>query len=248
MPDMFLPGAKHRLAQMDGGAVSGRLPRVVWHSTENDPANTFAATIAAFLDSKNFSVHLVWNPVSGNVVQAIPANRYGRGLQEFGFPTNTEGNPCIQIEVVGFAAHPFTNGPCRGLGGIMDWLRSLGIPDVFPSGVSGDRNRQTWQRAGHFTHAVTPDNDHTDPGLIDPRKLFAAGHPGPGHPATTGQPVITPPRPHVYVVEQGDTLFSIAARLLGDGSKWPEIYDLNKDVIGDNPAVIKPGEQLTIPS
>ena len=38
MADLFLPGAKHRLARMDGGACNGRLPRVVWHSTENDPA------------------------------------------------------------------------------------------------------------------------------------------------------------------------------------------------------------------
>lgn len=242
MPDMFLPGATHRLARIDGGAVSGRLPRVVWHSTENDPTKTAAASIAAFLDRLNFSVHLVWNPVSGTVVQAIPANRYGRGLQEFGFPTNTEGNPCIQIEVVGFAAHPFTNGPCHGLGGIMKWLRSFGIPDVFPSGVSGNRDRHTWQRAGHFTHAVTPDNDHTDPGLINPRKLFAAGrpvHPGPGGDGNG--------HAHPYVVEQGDTLFSIAASQLGDGSKWPVIYDLNKGVIGGNPALILPGEKLTIP-
>jgi nucleoid-associated protein YgaU len=236
MPDLFLPGATHRLARIDGGAVSGHLPRVVWHSTENDPAVTTASTIAAFLDRVNFSVHLVWNPLHGGIVQAIPANRYGRGLQEFGFATNTEGNPCIQIEVVGFAAHPFTGGPCRGLDRIMNWLRSFGIPDVFPSGVSGNRDRQTWQRAGHFTHAVTPDNDHTDPGLINPRKLFAAG---PG-----GQPG---PAPHVYVVQQGDTLFSIAAALLGSGSMWPEIFDLNKAIIGHNPALIIPGQKLTIP-
>lgn len=245
MPEMFLPGATRRLARMDGGACSGHLPRVVWHSTENDPSDTAAATIAAFLDRLNFSVHLVWNPVSGAVVQTIPANRYGRGLQEFGFPTNTEGNPCIQIEVVGFAAHPFTNGPCHGLGGIMTWLRSLGIPDVFPSGVAGPRDRQSWQRAGHFTHAVTPDNNHTDPGAINPRTLFAAGHnghPGPPHPVTT-QPVGT----HIYVVQHGDTLFSIATAELGDGSRWPEIYDLNKAVIGDNPALILPGQQLKIP-
>jgi hypothetical protein len=240
MPDLFLPGASHRLARMDGGACTGgHLPRVVWHSTENDPAVTTAATIAAFLDRMNFSVHLVWNPAHGGIVQAIPANRYGRGLQEFGFPTNTEGNPCIQIEVVGFAAHPFTNGPCRGLDRIMNWLRSFGIPDVFPSGVTGNRDRQTWQRAGHYTHAVTPDNDHTDPGQIDPRRLFKAGQPDGGGPG---------PGPHIYVVQQGDTLFSIAAAHLGSGSKWPEIYDLNKAVIGNNPALIVPGQKLQIPA
>lgn len=237
MPELFLPGAKHRLARMDGGACSGRHPRVVWHSTENDPANTFAASIAAFLDRMNFSVHLVWNPVSGAIVQTIPANRYGRGLQEFGFPTNTMGNPCIQIETVGFAAHPFTSGPCKGLDRIMNWLRSHGIPDVFPSGVAGNRDRQTWMRAGHFTHAVTPDNDHTDPGRINPKRLWAAGrgtHPHPGH-------------QQEYVVETGDTLFSIASALLGDGTKWHDIYNANKSIIGPNPARIKPGMKFVIP-
>jgi len=232
------------LAHLDGGPLSGGKPRVVWHSTENDPKITFASSIAAFLDRKGFSVHLVWNPVSGAIVQTIPANRYGRGLQEFGFPTNTMGAPCIQIETVGFAAHPFTNGPCKGLGKIMDWLRSFGIPDVFPSGVAGNRDRQTWARAGHFTHAVAPDNDHTDPGRINPKVLWAAGqhttvqkgtpaHQGNGH----GD----------YVVEAGDTLFSIASSLLGSGSKWPTIYDANKAIIGPNPAVIKPGTHLHIP-
>jgi len=235
MPDMFLPGATRLLANEDGGPVFGpHNPRVVWHSTENDPTVTTAATIAAFLDRMNFSVHLVWNPVTGAIVQTIPASRYGRGLQEFGFPTNIEGNPCIQIETVAFAAHPFTNGPCKGLGRIMDWLRSLGVPDVFPSGVAGNRDRQTWKRSGHFTHAVTPDNDHTDPGRINPKRLWAAGHSHNGH-------------AHHYVVEQGDTLFSIASKLLGNGALWHAIYNANKELIGPNPALIKPGMDLTIP-
>jgi nucleoid-associated protein YgaU len=245
MPDLFLPGAQRRLARIDGGAVSGHLPRVVWHSTETDAATTHAATIAANLDRENFSVHLVWNPVHGGLVQAIPANRYGRGLKEFGFPTNTEGDPCIQIEVVGFAAHPFTNGPCHGLDRIMNWLRSFGIPDVFPSGVAGPRDRQTWQRAGHFTHAVCPDNDHTDPGMISPARLFSAGHKI-GHPDGGGGG--GGHKNHVYVVVKGDTLFSIATTQLGDGSKWPEIFALNKSIIGDNPAVIRPGQELKIPA
>jgi LysM domain-containing protein len=237
MPEIFLPGAKHRLARKDGGPLTGGKPRVVWHSTENNPEITFASTIAAFLDRLNFSVHLVWNPVSGAIVQTIPANRYGRGLQEFNFPTNTMGSPCIQIETVGFAAHPFTNGPCKGLDRIMDWLRSWGIPDVFPSGVAGNRDRHTSPRAGHFTHAVTPDNDHTDPGRIDPKRLFAAGHSPPHH--HNGHP-------HEYIVEEGDTLFSIAKALLDDGSKWPVIFHANQPLIHD-PARIKPGMHLVIP-
>ena len=231
MPEMFLPGAVQRLASMDAGPCSGNLPRIVWHSTENDPATTSAATIANFLDRENFSVHLVWNPVSGVIVQTIPANRYGRGLKGSGFPTNTMGNPCIQIEVVGFAADPFTDGPCTGLDRIMDWLRSFGIPDVFPSGVAGNRDRHTWQKAGHFTHAVAPDNDHTDPGLINPKRLFAAG----GHSVPHGQP-------REHVVQSGETLAGIAS---SHGILFDHLRALNPglfDAAHHNGNLIHPGE------
>ena len=46
-----------------------------------------------------------------------------------------------------------------------------------------------------------------------------------------------------YVVKSGDSLSNIAKALLGDASRWPEIYELNKDVIGDNPNLIKPGRR-----
>lgn len=241
MPERFLPGAKLQLARMDAGAVSGNhLPRVVWHSTENDPARTFAATIANFLDRKDFSVHLVWNPVSGVIVQTIPADRYGRGLKGSDIPTNRMGNPCIQIEVVGFAAHPFTGGPCRGLDRIMDWLRSLDIPDVFPSGVAGNRDRQTWQKAGHFTHAVAPGNDHTDPGQIDPKRLFTFG----GHPHPHPHPH---PQGHQHVVESGETLSGIAS---SQGVPFQQLQALNPglfDAAHDGGNLIHKGEVVHLP-
>src|SRR5262245_16331740 len=95
MPNQFLPGAVRKPANKDAGPCTGNLPRVVWHSTETDPFTTTAATIANNLNRVGFSVHLVWNPVSGAIVQAIPADRYGRGLKGIGFPTNRMGNPCI---------------------------------------------------------------------------------------------------------------------------------------------------------
>jgi nucleoid-associated protein YgaU len=50
-----------------------------------------------------------------------------------------------------------------------------------------------------------------------------------------------------YVVKSGDSLSKIAKELLGDASRWPEIYELNKDVIGDNPNLIRPGQEFKIP-
>ncbi len=50
-----------------------------------------------------------------------------------------------------------------------------------------------------------------------------------------------------YVVQAGDSLSKIAKEELGDGSRWPEIYELNKEIIGDNPNLIKPGQELKLP-
>ena len=50
-----------------------------------------------------------------------------------------------------------------------------------------------------------------------------------------------------YVVMPGDSLWKIAAELLGDGKAWTKIYDANKDIIKD-PSIILIGIVLTIPA
>lgn len=56
--------------------------------------------------------------------------------------------------------------------------------------------------------------------------------------------------PKTYTVVSGDNLWTIAHRLLGDGSRWNEIYSYNnnKSIIGGNPNLIRPGQVLSIPS
>jgi LysM repeat protein len=49
-----------------------------------------------------------------------------------------------------------------------------------------------------------------------------------------------------YAVKPGDTLSGIAQAQLGDVSRWPEIYDLNKDQIKD-PNLIYPGQTFKLP-
>lgn len=49
-----------------------------------------------------------------------------------------------------------------------------------------------------------------------------------------------------YTVQHGDNLWAIAERKLGAGSRWQEIYNLNKDIIS-NPDAIQPGWNLKIP-
>ena len=49
-----------------------------------------------------------------------------------------------------------------------------------------------------------------------------------------------------YIVIKGDFLWAIAEKLYGDGSRWKEIYDMNKDIIGSNPDFLKIGQMLTV--
>lgn len=50
-----------------------------------------------------------------------------------------------------------------------------------------------------------------------------------------------------YEVQAGDTLSSIALKFYGDASQYMVIYKVNKDLIGDNPDLIKVGQKLKIP-
>lgn len=50
-----------------------------------------------------------------------------------------------------------------------------------------------------------------------------------------------------YVVQSGDSLSKIAKELYGEGKRWTEIYEANKQLIGDNPNLIHPGQKLRIP-
>lgn len=51
---------------------------------------------------------------------------------------------------------------------------------------------------------------------------------------------------HVYVVQRGDTLSAIAEAELGQAHRWPEIFDINGDLISD-PDEISPGQILALP-
>lgn len=50
-----------------------------------------------------------------------------------------------------------------------------------------------------------------------------------------------------YRVKRGDTLWGIARRKLGRGSRWREIYDGNRGVIGADPDRIYPEQLLVLP-
>jgi hypothetical protein len=113
------------------------------------------------------------------VAQFFPADSRSLSLQNAGsVRTNRTGRYCIQVETV-FTAGETVGGkvyatvrdtPCKGLDQIMAWLRSLGIPDVWPGGAPTAFARDTvsidtWtSNGGHYGHNQIPGNSHVDPG------------------------------------------------------------------------------------
>lgn len=103
------------------------------------------------------------------------------------------------------------------------------------SGIAG-RYKTTWQQL----YAMNRDR------IANPNRIY------------TGQKIRVPsgvnpqlptpaPKPagRTHVVENGQNLSVIAAKY--GLSSWRTIYDMNRDVIGDNPNLIKPGQRLRIP-
>lgn len=53
------------------------------------------------------------------------------------------------------------------------------------------------------------------------------------------------PKPKTYTVVKGDSLWAIAKKMYGDGSKWGDIAKANPDI--KNPNLIYPNQVLNIP-
>jgi hypothetical protein len=115
---------------------------------------------------------------------------------------------------------PRADGPVAGL----DLDRPVATP---PSGWSPDRPAAAHRRTGGSEAAVrlVATNPHAEHRVLDE-----------------------------VVVRRGDTLWDVAARHLRGGSsaaeiaaEWPRWYAANRDVIGDDPDLLRPGQRLAPP-
>jgi hypothetical protein len=177
---------------MQGGA-----PRVVWLTLDTDPRAVSVISVAQRLKEQRRPCHLVWDPVTGDLVQMLPIVRAacalgtpenvfyeppGGELAE-GVSVNREGRLCVQIGVLGSATEPFTNCPMTRLGEILTWLDSWHIARRWPAGPPAQfrqaeqrpRSRAKWARGGHFGASQVPDTTSIGPGAIDIDQLAGAG-------------------------------------------------------------------------
>lgn len=80
-------------------------------------------------------------------------------------------------------------------------------------------------------------------------KLSASGHrqASPVR-ASRATPKASTGRARAYHVQPGDSLYAIAQRVLSNGNRWKELYELNKNVIGSDPSKLKVGQRLRLPA
>jgi hypothetical protein len=191
-----------------GGAMDSpsKPARVVWHTTESGAGDAAFKAVGKYLSDEAFEPHFLYDPTTDRLGQYGPLNQSARALQNDGSTrTNRTGAACIQIEVLGRAASPFTATwkPGPNFKALMRAIRSWGIPDVFPEHLAKNandcvRSRDVWlSTPGHYGHCNVPGNSHWDPGAISPAVLFAAA-PKASTPTTPAKP--TPPaKPSVSV-------------------------------------------------
>ncbi len=55
------------------------------------------------------------------------------------------------------------------------------------------------------------------------------------------------PKARTYTAREGDSLYAIARRELGDGTKWLAVRDLNRKLVGDEGEYLQPGMKLVLP-
>lgn len=66
--------------------------------------------------------------------------------------------------------------------------------------------------------------------------------------ASASDLTVKPAAARTYTVQDGDTFFSIAARLYGDGNKWRALYEANKAIVKNDPKRLRTGMNLTVPA
>ncbi|WP_326812104.1 peptidoglycan-binding protein LysM [Streptomyces scopuliridis] len=198
--------------RMGGGSIGGAMDtpsapgRVVWHTTESGVGNASFNAVGKYLTNVSSEPHILYDPSTDRLGQYGPLNQSARALKNDGSTrTNRTGKVCIQIEVLGRAASPFTKTwrPGTNFKALMRAIRSWGVPDVWPAGAlaasyaaASRRPRDTWAtKGGHYGHSQIPGNDHWDPGNIDRAAIFAAAPTG----STTPAP--KPPAPSKPTVD-----------------------------------------------
>lgn len=125
---------------------------------------------------------------------------------------------------------------------------------VLPTKYTVQAGDNLWKIAERFYQSgynwvdIVKENNLKNPNILTVGQELSIPDVQPRKPTVITREKIGPSiSPGKYTVQRGDWLSKIALRAYGDMFAWEKIYEANKDIIGPNPNLIKPGQVLTIP-
>jgi hypothetical protein len=200
--ELWMPSAT-RLDIGDHAPTDGGPAKAIAHITwDRNASAAKPADLVPYEDLRSYfagggkavAPHILWDPFTGRITQFVPANSRSKSLVDLagGTRTNRAGSVVIQIEALFFpycrvgktVYAQLADAPCEGWDELHAWVKSWGVPDIWPNGRPENctRNEHTWEtEAGWYPHKGTPENSHDDP--LSWPKFPAATKPA--QPATT---------------------------------------------------------------
>lgn len=231
MVDLWMPGAMKRdvgdHAPCDSAYPAKAIAHITWDR------NATAAKPAALVPYENLVSYfagagaqvaptILWDPFTGRFTQFFPASSRAKSVVDNtgGTRTNRAGKVVIQVEALFFpycvvdgkTYAKLSDTPCKGWNELHAWIKSLGVPDVWPMGHPTDftshRDERTWEtQGGWYGHSQVPENSHQDPGSWP--NFPAATKP----PSGTGSTSTTIPKPAATApVFPGRGYFTLGAK------------------------------------
>lgn len=193
MAELWMPGVTRLppTGPRQGLTMTGTGERYfTWHTFEGSDIQHRMTALqgAAALNRAGSTPHFCGNPITGDLVQMLPADvgAYTLANAPGGPETNRAGSIHMQIEMLAEAREPWTEYATPAgwamVARLMDFLESWGIPRVWPAGqpaatAAGPHNRIGPGPPGHYGHSQWKDQEpslHWDPGALDIRRILAA--------------------------------------------------------------------------
>ena len=153
-----------------GGYVGGHPFKIVHHTTEGGTAEGAFVEYRKSRNIPHFTVDDLTIYQHADTSVAVSALKHPAGSAE------TNRSSAVQIELVGFAGRPKSNGGLRNMARLCRWIEGEHIvPSEWPNGFpkppkdGGDprghnRNEANWNtKGGHYGHSHVPGNVHWDP-------------------------------------------------------------------------------------
>ncbi len=206
MATLYTPQAEIALIPQNGGSFAPGYPyRLVLHDTESHN----------YLPTLRYPVHFQADPVNKRLVQLMPLDQSGFGLEHVG-AVETNRACAIQVEIDAVASEqPW---PVEWV----DWLgqkfgplmRMLGITSTIPADLTARMSDDVWKNFnGVCGHRNVPDqpSGHWDPGNFDYNRFLLAAN---------GR--VNMPQLPVTFTDQGDgmKLWQVSVGTDGNGNGW----------------------------